>query len=366
MTFPKDVPEGSGQARSDQVEKRYLVVKCGTETPDPATGTEYSLPDCLNNLRRVAQVLVTEDEKEATILNAVKGATVLMIMYGKVTRQVIEAGLPTLKAVIKMGTGIDSIDIAAAKEHGVRVINCPDYAQKAVAEGAFLLLINCMKKFGPIHRFVHDHGWMGAGEGNKGRNLENKLVGLVGLGHINSQLARMCQGFNMKTQAYDHHASATAMEKLNTKKIDDLGQLMASSDVVAVCLPLNPGTAGIISEKLLKLMKPGAYLINVSRGEIVDELALIKVLKEGAIAGCGLDVFSGEPLQKDRHPLSEFLTMDNVVITSHLAAWTHETWDRLQEEVFENVLDVLEGRDSIIRSSDPRLQNQSDCIYPVG
>jgi len=122
---------------------------------------------------------------------------------------------------------------------------------------------------------------------------------------------------------------------------------------------------GIISEKHLKLMKPSAFLINVSRGAIIDESALLKILKKGVIAGCGLDVFSGEPLQKEGHPLSELIMMDNVVITPHLAAWTHETWDQLQKEVLQHVMDILEGWDSIIYSSDPRLQNQSHCIYPI-
>lgn len=350
---------------SNHGQKRHIVIKCGTETPDPAAGIEYSLPDCLNRLRQVAEVVVTEDEKEATVLGVIKGATVLMMMYAKVTRRVIEAGQPTLKAIVKMGTGIDSIDIDAAREYGVRVINCPDYAQKAVAEGAFLLLINCMKKFGLIHRFVHDQGWMGPSEENKGWNLENKLVGMVGLGHINSQLTRMCQGFGMKIQAYSPHVSDSMMAMKNVTKVEKLDKLMASSDVVAVCVPLKPETTGLISEDQLRLMKPGAFIINVSRGAVVDELALLKVLKEGGIAGCGLDVFSEEPLRKKGHPLSELLMMDNVVITPHLAAWTHETWERLQQEVFRHVMDVLEGRDSIIHSSDPRLQNQSGCLYQV-
>jgi D-3-phosphoglycerate dehydrogenase len=344
---------------------RHLVVKCGIETPNPITGLEYPIPECLNSLGQVADVLVTKDEQEATILNAIPGATVLMITYGKVTRQVIKAGLPTLKAIVKIGTGIDSIDIDAAREYGVRVINCPAYAQNAVAEGAFLLLINCMKKFGPIHSFVHNHGWMGPSQENKGWDLKNKLVGMVGLGHINSQLTRMCQGFKMEIQAYDPYVTASRMDKHGVHKVEELDLLMASSDVVAVCLPLNDETAGIISRERLKLMKSSAFLINVSRGAIVDELGLLKVLKEGTIAGCGLDVFSEEPLLKEGHPLSELLTMDNVMLTPHLAAWTHETWDGLQKEVLQNVIDVLEGRDSIIRSLDPRLENQSNCIYSI-
>jgi D-3-phosphoglycerate dehydrogenase / 2-oxoglutarate reductase len=346
------------------MEKRPIVLKAGTENPHPVTGIEYPIPECLNSLRKVADVMVVNDENETTILNAIKGVSVLMITYGQVTRKVIEAGLPTLKAVIKLGTGIDSIDIDAAKENGVRVINCPDYAQNAVAEGAFLLLMNCMKKFGPIHRFVNEQGWMGPSERNKGRNLEKKRIGFVGLGHINSRFACMCQGFDMELQAFDPYVNQTTMETKNITKVEHLDDLMTSSDVVAVCLPLNNETDGLISEKRLRLMKSSAFLINVSRGAIVDEQALLKVLKERLIAGCGLDVFSGEPLQKKGHPLSEFLSMDQVVITPHLAAWTHETWEQLQQEVYRNVMDVLEGRDSVIISSDPRLRNQSGCVYP--
>lgn len=341
-----------------------VILKAGTETPHPITGIEYPIPECLSNLRKIAKVVIIENEEEDTLLKAIKGVSVLMIMYGKVTKKVIEAGLPTLKAIIKMGTGIDSIDIETAKEHGVRVINCPDYAQNTVAEGAFLLLMNCLKKFGPIHDFVKTHGWMGPCEANKGRNLEHKLVGMVGLGHINSRLTRMCLGFDMKVQAFDPYITETEMAKKGVSKVEHLNDLMASSDVIAICLPLNGETKGLISEAHLKLMKPSAILINVSRGAIVDEVALLNALKKGSLAGCGLDVFSVEPLLKEGHPLSELLTMNQVVITPHLAAWTHETWDQLQQEVYRNVMDVLEGRDSVIVSTDPRLQHQAGCRYP--
>ena len=289
----------------------------------------------------------------------------MMTTYGDVTRRVLETGLPTLKAIVELGTGIDSLDIDAAKDLGVRVVNCPCYARYAVAECAFLLLINCMRKFGPIHRAVRARGWAGALEDLKGWDLEGKMTGLVGLGHINSRLARMCQGFDMHVQAYDPYVPGAAMKEQGVSKIADLDGLMASSDVVGVCLPLNAETRGIISENRLKKMKPSAFLINVGRGACVDEVALLKLLKAGAIAGCGLDVFAEEPLRKAGHLLSELIEMDNVVITPHLAAWTHETWDRLQAEVTQHVMDILEGRDSVIHSSDPRLRGQSGCVYPT-
>jgi len=345
--------------------QRPIIVKTGTETPDPVTGLEFPIPDCLNRLRTMADVVVTEDERESTILRAIKGSTILMTTYGDVTRRVLETGLPTLKAIVELGTGIDSLDVDAAKDLGVRVVNCPRYARNAVAECAFLLLINCVRKFGPIQRAVRARGWTGALEDLMGWDLEGKMTGLVGFGHINSRLARMCQGFDMPVQAYDPYVPDAAMKEQGVSKIADLDALMASSDVVAVCLPLSAETRGIISESRLEKMNSNAFLINVGRGACVDEAALLRLLKAGAIAGCGLDVFAEEPLRKDGHPLSELIEMDNVVITPHLAAWTHETWDRLQAEVTQHVMDILAGRDSVIRSSDPRLQGQPGCVYPA-
>ena len=343
--------------------QRPVIVKTGTETPHPVTGLEFPIPECVNRLREVAELVITDDERESTILHAIGGATILMTTYGEVTRRVIEAGQPTLKAIVELGTGIDSLDIDAAKDLGVRVVNCPRYARNAVAECAFLLLINCMKKFGPIHRAVRARGWVGAREDLKSWDLEGKTTGLVGLGHINSRLARMCRGFDMHVQAYDPYVPDAVMKDQAVIKIEDLDELIASSDVVAVCLPLNAETRRIVSESRLEKMKASAFLINVGRGACVDEAALLRLLKEGAIAGCGLDVIAEEPLRKQGHPLSELVEMDNVVITPHLAAWTHETWDRLEAEVTQHVMDILEGRDSVIHSSDPRLQGQSSCVY---
>jgi D-3-phosphoglycerate dehydrogenase len=343
--------------------QRPKIVKTGTENPDPTSGLEFPIPECLNRLRAVAEVVVTEDEREETILGAIEGATILLTTYGVVTRRVIEAGLPSLKAIVELGTGVDSLDIDAAKELGVRVVSCPRYAGNAVAECAFLLLINCMKKFSLIHRAVREQGWVAALEPLKGWELEQKLVGMVGLGHINSRLTRMCHGFGMQVQAFDPYIPRATMERQCVTKVENLDELMASSDVVAVCLPLKAETQGIISGHRLRQMKPSAFLVNVGRGACVDEEALLRLLQENAIAGCGLDVFADEPLRKEGHPLSALIEMDNVVITPHMAAWTHETWERLQAEVVQHVMDILEDRDSIIESSDPRLRGQARCVY---
>lgn len=342
-----------------------IIVKAGSEDPDPLSGTSYPIPYCLDELRKTCTVIVTEDEDEQTLIEAVPGATVLMITYGTVSRRVIEAGKPNLQAIIKMGTGIDSIDFAAAREYGVRVTNCPDYGRSAVAECAFMLMMNCMKKFIPIHNAVRATGWIGPAEENKSLELRGKTTGLVGFGHINSKLAQMCCGFDMQVQAYDPRVSAEKMKSQDVLKIDSLDELAALSDVVSICIPLSQETDGLIDTAFLEKMRPQAFLINVGRGATVDELALLKALENGQIAGCGLDVFSVEPLTRQDHPLSKLLTMDNVVVFPHLAAWTTDTWDRLQNEVLDHVMNVLHNRDLIISSTDPRLANQPGCRYPA-
>jgi len=175
----------------------------------------------------------------------------------------------------------------------------------------------------------------------------------------------MCQGFNMQVQAYDPYVPDTAMKQRGVSKVEELDDLMSASDAVVICLPLNAETTEILSEDRLLKMKPGAFLINVGRGACVNEAAMLRLLKDGRIAGCGLDVVADEPLLKNGHLLSELVEMDNVVITPHLAAWTHETWGRLEAEVTQHVMDVLEGQEGMVDSSDPRLQGQSGCVYPT-
>jgi len=340
-----------------------LVVKAGTETPDPANGMTYPVPRCLDDIRDHARVLVTEDEDEQTLIEAVRNASVLMITYGRVSEAVINAGAPSLKAVIKMGTGIDSVDFEAAKAHNVSVANCPGYARYAVAENAFMLMMNCLKKFISMHEAVRRTGWLGATEDTKSAELFGKKVGLIGFGHINSGFAKMCHGFGMEVQAYDPDVGADAMKSQGTVKADKLDALAETSDVVVICVPLNPLSHHLVDADFLSRMKRSAFVINVGRGATIDEAALLDALEKKQFAGCGLDVFSREPLNKTDHPLRKLLTMDNVVISPHLAAWTVETWDRLQDEVTAHVLDVLAGRPLMIRYHDPRLANQPRCVY---
>ena len=206
--------------------------------------------------------------KRPAALEAVRGAAILMITYGKVSRAVLAAGQPTLKAVIKMGTGVDSIDFDAAQALGVRVANCPGYAEYAVAECAFLLMINCFKKFRQIDAGMAAQAWVGPTEDNKGFELYGKTMGLVGFGHINRRLAGMCQGFGMQVEVYDPYLSADEVTSHGAVQRDDLTELSAQVDALSICVPLNPETQGLISREVLAAMKPTAFLIKIGRAHV--------------------------------------------------------------------------------------------------
>ena len=131
-----------------------------------------------------------------------------------------------------------------------------------------------------------------------------------------------------------------------------------------ICVPLNPETHHIIDADSLDRMKRSAFVINVGRGATIDESALLVALENDQISGCGLDLFTQEPLNKVDHPLRALLKMENIVVSPHLAAWTIETWNKLQDEVTAHVLDVLADLPLTIKSSDPRIANQSGWVYP--
>ncbi|WP_271274337.1 NAD(P)-dependent oxidoreductase [Aliamphritea hakodatensis] len=344
--------------------RKPIVIKAGSESPDETNGTSFAIPRCLATLRTRCEVVVTEDEAQQTLIDAVAGASILMYTYGNITREVLEAGQPNLKTVIKMGTGIDSVDFTAAKALGVRVVNCPDYARFAVAETAFLLLINCFKKFIPMHRAMCEAGWAAPGKANQGFELRGKTVGLVGVGHINAELAQMCSGFGMQVQGYSPRMDRARMQDHGVEKVDSLPELAAQADALCICVPLTAETTGLISREVLEAMKPSAFLINVGRGATVDEEALVECVEQGVIAGCGLDVYSQEPLNKDDHPMAKLLNSDNAVLTPHLAAWTKDTWQRLEQDIVTHVFNVLDNQPLVINSTDRRLAGQPDCVYP--
>jgi D-3-phosphoglycerate dehydrogenase len=166
----------------------------------------------------------------------------------------------------------------------------------------------------------------------------------------------------MKVLGFDPYVGGEAMAELGIDKRDDLHGMLAASDIVSVHAVLTPGTRHLLDERALAAMKPGAVLINVSRGAIVDESALVRALAAGSLAGAGLDVYSDEPLTLASHPLSPLHRMDNVMLWPHLTFYTAEAMRRLEEETLERCFEILDGRPVLVKSRDPRLRAQRSGV----
>jgi D-3-phosphoglycerate dehydrogenase len=217
-------------------------------------------------------------------------------------------------------------------------------------------MIALAKKLVPLQREMQSQGWAWPTQRWLGSDIAGKTVGLVGLGKIGRSMARIAgAGFRARVLAYDPHVPAEAMQVAGADKCDDLCGMLAECDFVSVHCVLNTDTHHLIGPAEIAAMKPTAFLINVSRGAIIDEAALLAALEHGAIAGAGLDVFSQEPLAKAGHPLSRLFEMDNVILSPHLTFYTAEAMRRLEDETLERCFEILEGREVLVKSGDPRL-----------
>ena len=322
------------------------------------TDRELECPEIDAGLREAGcdLVLLPEGISEDDLIAAVRDADLLLMCYTPVTARVIAAA-GKLRGIVKYGVGIDAIDIPAAMARGIPVVNVPAYAEETVAEGAFALMIALAKQLMPIGREVDARGWAWPVPRWLGIDLAGRTIGIIGTGRIGRSMARMAAGFRMRVIGYDPHVRAETMRAGGIEKIDELAALLRASDIVSIHAVLNDETRHLIGGLELGLMKPSAFLINVSRGAIVDEAALVVALREKVIAGAALDVFSQEPMHAE-HPMASLYEMDNVILFPHLTFYTEEAMRRLTEDTLARCGEVLERRPVLVRSLDPRLRAQ--------
>jgi D-3-phosphoglycerate dehydrogenase len=307
-----------------------------------------------------ASVVVLPDATSEDVLaSEMRDADLLLMCYTPIPARVID-GAVRLRGIVKYGVGIDAIDIEAAKRRGVPVVNVPEYAEETVAEGAVALMLALARKFKPLQREMETRGWAWPTPRWLGSDLAGKTLGLVGVGRIGINVARIAgNGFRMRVLGYDPHVDADRMAQAGVAKRDDLHAMLGESDVVSVHAVLTPATRHLLGERELAQMMPDALLINVSRGAIVDEAALVRALQARKIAGAGLDVYQQEPLGASGHPLAPLHAMDNVMLWPHLTFYTAEAMRRLEDETLERCLEILEGRAVLVKSRDPRLRSQA-------
>jgi D-3-phosphoglycerate dehydrogenase / 2-oxoglutarate reductase len=302
-------------------------------------------------------VLLPDGVGEDALIDAVRDADLLLMCYTPVTARVIDAAAK-LKGIVKYGVGIDAIDIAAAMARRIPVVNVPDYAEGTVAEGAFALMIALARKLMPIGREMAATGWAWPTPARRGIDLAGRTLGLVGTGRIGRSMARMAAGFRMRVIGCDPHVTADAMRAGGIEKIDDLDALLQASDIVSIHAVLNADTRHLIGARELARMKRSAFLINVSRGAIVDEAALVSALKDKQIAGAALDVYGEEPLTHAGHPMSALFGLDNVILFPHLTFYTEEAMARLEADALARCLEILAGGPVLVKSRDSRLRAQ--------
>ncbi|MCP3690521.1 MAG: C-terminal binding protein [Gammaproteobacteria bacterium] len=306
-------------------------------------------------------ILLPDHVSHENLLTETRDADLILMCYTPIDAEVIN-NCEKLKGIVKYGVGIDAIDIAAARTRKIPVVNIPEYAEETVAEGAFTMMIALAKKLIPLNNTMQADGWAWPTACWLGHDLAEKTVGLIGTGRIGRSLARMAgAGFRARVLGFDPHVSAGTMHRHGIEKVDDLNKMLSLCDFVSIHSVLNENTHHLIGKGQLACMKSTAFIINVSRGAIIDEVALVDALKSGQIAGAGLDVYSKEPLSQEDHPMSELYAMDNVILYPHLTFYTVEAMSRLEQETLQRCFEILEGRDLQIKSRDPRLLGQE---YP--
>ncbi len=236
--------------------------------------------------------------------------------------------------------GYQHIDLEAFRERGIPVANVGAANVIGVAEHTIMLILCLLKKALYFHQKTAQGVWSQSEIFTLGTSeLHGKVLGIVGMGHIGQEVAARAQPFGCRIIYYDPVALAPQREvELGLERVD-LEELLALSDIVTLHVPLNPQTRHLINEERISKMKPGAYLINTARGEVVDEAALAKALEEGHLAGAGIDVFAEEPVNPD-NPL---LKSDKVMLSPHIAGGTNESRVRMVQVTAENVLRVLRG-----------------------
>ncbi|MFS8514741.1 MAG: C-terminal binding protein, partial [Planifilum fulgidum] len=269
------------------------------------------------------------------VIAACRDADAILNQYAPLGRRVVEA-LNRCRVIVRYGVGVNTIDLAAATEKGICVANVPDYCLDEVSDHALALLLNLARRITAADRLVKRGEW-DFKRAAPVRRLRGQTVGLVGFGNIPRVLAAKLKPLGFRLIAHDPYVPRSVAEERGVTLVS-LDRLCREADIVSVHAPLTAETRGMIGREQLRSMKPRAYLINTSRGPVVDEGALLEALREGWIAGAALDVVEEEPIRPD-HPL---LSMEQVILTPHMAWYSEEAMEELRTKAAEAVREVLQ------------------------
>ena len=270
------------------------------------------------------------------LLEAVVGAHALVIRSATQVTADVLAAASDLIVVGRAGIGLDNVDVKAATERGVMVVNAPQSNVVSAAEQTMALLLAVARNTPQAHSDLTKGQWNRSQW--EGVELQNKVIGIVGLGRVGVLVAQRCLAFGMRLLAYDPFVAPERARQLGVRLVDTVDALIPQCDFLTIHLPKNPETVGLINAERLALAQPHLRLVNTARGGIVDEAALADAVRNGTIAGAGLDVFEKEPTTD-----SPLFSLPSVIVTPHLGASTVEAQDRAGETIAEQVILALRG-----------------------
>lgn len=286
-------------------------------------------------LGKLGATVTSITTKKESITEYLHDTEIIVTGLERIDRSVIEKA-PNLKYVSKFGSGIDNIDLVAASERGVLVTNTPGQNASSVADLTLGLMLAVSRNLTKSNEIVKTGNW----QLHIGNEIEGKRLGIIGFGEIGKKVAKRATGFDMNIVAFANYQDEEKAQRLGVQFVS-LEELLTTSDYVVLSTSLKKSTYHLMNEQRLAFMKNSAYLINIARGDLIDEKALIRCLKAGKIKGAALDVFSKEP------PELELVELDNVVCSSHIGGATEECAARIGNMVLQNLKNYLQNGDLI-------------------
>ncbi|MFD1413475.1 2-hydroxyacid dehydrogenase [Oceanobacillus jeddahense] len=288
-----------------------------------------------------------EKEEESvpreTLYKEVADATALFAVLSDSIDEDLLSKAPNLKVVANMAVGYDNIDLEACKKHHVTVTNTPDVLSETTADLGFSLIMSTARRIVEAEEWVKQDKWQSwAPFFFAGTDIYGKTLGIVGMGRIGEGIAKRASGFDMNIQYHNRSRKKDAEERLNAKYVS-FDELLKTSDFIVTVVPHTQETDKLFNQAAFEKMKSSAIFINISRGKVVDEEALVNALKTGEIQAAGLDVFEEEPIRAD-HPL---VGLNNTVCIPHIGSASVETRTKMVELCMDNILAVVSGKEAI-------------------
>ncbi|MBF0250930.1 MAG: D-glycerate dehydrogenase [Alphaproteobacteria bacterium] len=278
---------------------------------------------------------------KAQLIDAAQACDVLVpTVTDDIDADVIAEAGPSLKLIANYGTGVDHIDVAAARARRITVTNTPDVLTEDTADMTMALILAVSRRLVEGERALRDGRWTGwSPTWMLGHRIHGKRIGIVGMGRIGRAVAKRARGFGLSVHYHNRNRVHEEVERqLEATYWESLDQMLARMDIISVNCPHTPATYHLLSSRRLNLLQPHAVVVNTARGEIIDERALIKMLKDGRIAGAGLDVFENEPAINPK-----FLTLSNVTLMPHMGSATCEGRIDMGEKVLVNIKAFTDG-----------------------